>query len=99
MHPFSYPEQLDHEDGAAYWERVRQMGLPYPWEQDKTTPPGPITVGKEWSTRDPEGEGQLAEDEQQARERLDRRPGHTLHYRWVWRAVGDWQDAPTGSTP
>lgn len=91
MPVFAYPEPGDHETGADYNERLRRMGFPYPWEADKARPPGPITVETEWSTRDPGGAGQLAKSEQQARDRLAQRPGHTLHARTVWRAASDWR--------
>lgn len=96
MPAFDYPEPHDHETGADYNERLRRMGYPFPWEKDKASPPGPITVGFEWSTRDPGGLGQDAGNEEQARARLAQRPGHTLHKRLVWRAASEWEAVDPG---
>jgi hypothetical protein len=94
---FSYPIQGSDEPDNEYWERVRQAGLPFPWEVgDKVTPPGPISVSYEWSIRPPDFDPDIwptwIASETEARPRLAQYPHWTLTRRVRWVAVGDWED-------
>ena len=99
MPEFIYPNELPGETGAQYWARVRAMGLPYKWETDKATPPGPITVVTEWSIRhEGDANGPITElmyvggDEADARSVYARYPDYILVKRTRWISVGEWED-------
>jgi hypothetical protein len=88
----SFPSPMDEESGAEYWERVRQLDRPFPWETDKSLPPGPVTISEEWATRDFQGEHWMSGDEEQARN-VAVATGSTAVRRLRWVSVGPWQEA------
>jgi hypothetical protein len=93
---FVYPERQDNEPENVYWQRVCDMGIPFPWETDKAIPPGPIAVTHEWSLRSPDGSGDPLPgmSQENARKLQDYlHPNHTLVRRVCWVAVGGWEDA------
>lgn len=47
----TYPAPEEHETGVEYWERVRQLGLPFPWGADQSLPPGEVEVTTQWAVK------------------------------------------------
>jgi hypothetical protein len=86
----NFPPPMDEESGAEYWERVRQLDRPFPWETDKSLPPGSITNSEEWATRDFQGEHWMSGDEELARITAAK-TGTTAVRRLRWVSAGPWK--------
>jgi hypothetical protein len=87
-----FPAPEEDEPGAEYWERIRQLDRPFPWETDKSLPPGRITVSEEWATRDLNGHHWMCTDEEQAHN-IALSTGSVAVRRVRWMSVGEWQEA------
>jgi hypothetical protein len=85
----SFPTPGEEESGAEYWERVRQLDRPFPWDTDKSLPPGPVIVLEEWATRDSNG-NYWPGDEGVVR-MTAAKTGSTLVRRIRWRSTGPWE--------
>lgn len=86
-----YPAPEEDETGAAYWERVRNLGLPFPWEADRSLPPGEIKISKEWANKDQYGI-YWPYDEATVRRIAINVEGCTIVCRTVWRLVSPWEE-------
>lgn len=88
----TYPTPEEDETGAAYWERVRQLGLPFPWEADRSLPPGEIEVTTEWANKDTATGHYWPYDEATVRRTAASVSGCTIVRRTVWRSAGPWEE-------
>jgi hypothetical protein len=87
----SFPPPMDEEPGIEYWERVRQLDRPFPWDTDKSLPPGSVIISEEWATRDSNGDYWVCSGEKQARN-IAVATESTAVRRIRWVSVGPWQE-------
>ena len=86
-----FPAPEEDESGAEYWDRIRQLDRPFPWEADKSLPPGRITVSEEWATQDLNGHRWVCKDEEQAHN-IAIGTGSIAVRRVRWMSIGEWQE-------
>lgn len=87
----TYPAPEKDETGVAYWERVRQLGLPFPWEADQSLPPGEIQVTEEWANKDPHG-AVWPYDEATVKRVAATVAECSMVRRVVWMSAGPWEE-------
>jgi hypothetical protein len=87
-----FPAPEEDEPGAEYWDRIRQLDRPFPWDTDKSLPPGRITVSEEWATRDKNGHHWMCTDKEQAHD-IALSTGSVAVRRVRWISIGEWQEA------
>lgn len=88
----TYPAPEEDETGAEYWERVRQLGLPFPWEADQSLPPGEVTVAEEWANKDSSTGHYWPYDEATVRRTAANVVGCSIVRRVCWHSAGPWEE-------
>jgi hypothetical protein len=91
-----FPAPKEDETGAAYWERVRQLGFPFPREADKTLPPSEVRVIEEWANRDSSNGHYWPYDEATVRRTAANVSSCTVVRRIRWESVGPWEEVKEG---
>lgn len=86
----TYPAPEEDETGAEYWERVRQLGLPFPWAADQSLPPGEVLVVVQWANKSDTGIWQY--DEETVRRTAADVAGCSIVRRIHWTSAGPWEE-------
>lgn len=88
----TYPAPDEGETGVDYWERIRQLGLPFPWERDKSLPPGEIQITEQWGNRVSDTMFVWAcQDEDEAR-RVSEVTGSEIVRKMFWTSASEWEE-------
>lgn len=87
----TYPAPDESETGVDYWERVRHLGLPFPWEHDKSLPPGEVQVIEEWANKDSLGRIWPYDEVTVKRVAADT-AGCSILRRIRWESIGSWEE-------
>jgi hypothetical protein len=88
----TYPAPEKDETGAEYWERVRQLGLPFPWEADRSLPPGEVKVIEEWANKDSSTGNYWPCDEAAVKRTAAKVASCTVMRRIRWESAGPWEE-------